>query len=70
MAYAGFPRSHLLYLMLAAMLDWSRQNIALDSDLQRIGKHCKSGYETKLYIALLRPTIMFDMIRVIYSALY
>ena len=33
-------------------------------------KHCRSEYETKLYIAQQGPIIMLDMIYVKYTALY
>ena len=65
MIYACVPRQHSLYTMWVAIPDLYRQNVVLYPDLQTIGKHCKFGYETRFYIALLKPIIMFDIIYVI-----
>ena len=47
-----------------------QKECSLISRLINTRKHCWSGYETRLFIALLRPIFMLDMIDVIYPALY
>ena len=73
MIYAGVPKQHSLYTLcnVGSNAELVQTECSLVPRPTNNRKHCRFGYETRHYIALLRPIIIFDIIiiYIIYTAL-